>query len=399
MHLLYKVLQITRNCYSKNKICYIMKSANIKVALIIFLCNWFHIETAIACRYNVREAGFVDLRISTYRLYCYVSNDTPTEIQIEFSHVTSDFLIYSNIEAEIINIEQQKNHPAMKYIPLWQINSFPAAVLVSPDGQSLFINLIKPNLHFKEILQTALDEILFSPKRKEILQIVTRNYAVLLLIEGSQEKENERALEAVSAAIERTAKTMGMMPKPIKYAPALVVIDAKSIHREKILLWSLGLEGEKFNKPHALVIYGRARWIGPLFRGDEIEKEYLTEILAVVGADCECGLDREWVLGTMLPVKWDKQIQAEVAKSLGFDPENPMIKMEVNRIIHMGSFYSGVAATDRKGFSSSDSAVQKTIGPEEESDLHKSLYLTLFLMLMIVLGGAIIVLRRAKKRI
>jgi hypothetical protein len=35
----------------------------------------------------------------------------------------------------------------------------------------------------------------------------------------------------------------------------------------------------------------------------------------------------------MLPVRWDEDIQAEAAKTLGFDPENPMVKMEISQIL------------------------------------------------------------------
>ena len=40
-----------------------------------------------------------------------------------------------------------------------------------------------------------------------------------------------------------------------------------------------------------------------------------------------------WPQGTRLPVRWDEQLHAQVAKSLGFDPDNPLVKIEVSRII------------------------------------------------------------------
>jgi preprotein translocase subunit SecF len=38
----------------------------------------------------------------------------------------------------------------------------------------------------------------------------------------------------------------------------------------------------------------------------------------------------------MLPVKWDGGLQAKVAENLGFDPESPMIKMEIASIVSRG---------------------------------------------------------------
>jgi hypothetical protein len=45
----------------------------------------------------------------------------------------------------------------------------------------------------------------------------------------------------------------------------------------------------------------------------------------------------------MLPARWDENLQAQAAESLGFDPENPTIKTEISWIIGRGtSSYPGV---------------------------------------------------------
>jgi hypothetical protein len=47
----------------------------------------------------------------------------------------------------------------------------------------------------------------------------------------------------------------------------------------------------------------------------------------------------------MLPARWDEALQQKVVQSLGYDPENPMTKMEMVSIIRrgMGGFdYPGV---------------------------------------------------------
>ncbi len=43
----------------------------------------------------------------------------------------------------------------------------------------------------------------------------------------------------------------------------------------------------------------------------------------------------------MLPVRWDEKIQAQAAKALGFDPENPMVKMEISQIIRHSLISNG----------------------------------------------------------
>jgi len=239
----------------------------------------------------------------------------------------------------------------MKYFHQWSIQSFPSAVLVSPDGQSLSVAVAEPNRPFRETLTSALEDILSSPKRKEILKQVIESYATVLLIEGPDDQENKKARQAISAAIEQVSAQMEFLPKPIANPPALVVMEQKSLRQEEILLWSLGLDANsqggrlsaEVNQPHAAVFYGRARWIGPLFKGEQIDEYNLASVLFVVGADCECGFDYRWLQGTMLPARWGQKMQARVAENLGFDPENPMVKMEMSRIVGRGySAYPGV---------------------------------------------------------
>jgi hypothetical protein len=80
-----------------------------------------------------------------------------------------------------------------------------------------------------------------------------------------------------------------------------------------------------------------------MFKGKEITEDNLATVLFVIGQDCECGLDHRWMQGTMLPARWTDKMQAQVTENLGFDPENPMIKMEISSIIRRGSYsYPGV---------------------------------------------------------
>ena len=314
-----------------------------RLVLVICLCGCIQTHPALACRYNVRETGFVDLGIEPYYLYGYVSKDTTPEITSTFRQVSYAALMDTSIRVEIIDTDQQKDHPAMKLLDLWRIQSFPSAVLLSPDGQSLPVPVTKPGRPFKETLWSAIDDILSSPKREEIVQQVSKTYGAVLLIEGGQRQQNKKAKAAASGALKQVSRQMEWMPKPIAHPPVLLTIDSESLAREKILLWSLGLDAEKVSEPYAVVLYGRARWIGPLFEGEQITETDLADVLFVIGADCECGFDYRWLQGTMLPVKWDEKIQARVAESLGFDPENPMIKMEMSRIIGRGfSSYPGV---------------------------------------------------------
>jgi len=411
--------------------------------LVVVTCLWIFSQTISvhACRFNVREVGFVDLGIAPYYLYGFVNQDTPEDIVSSIEEISSAILMGSNIVVEMIDVDQQKEHPAMKCLDLWSVQSFPAAVLVSPDGQSLLVPITEPNCPstslragpFQETLGLALDNILWSPKRKEILRQVSKTYGVVLLIEGADAQENKKAKEATSAAIEQISSQMEFLPKAIDHPPVLVVLEKESFSQEKILLWSLGLIAEAIKKPHAVVLYGRARWLGPMFIGEQITEDNLAAILFLIGADCECGLDQRWLQGTMLPAKWDENLQELMAETLEFDPENPMLKMEISWIVRRGyySYPSGPPDYHRldgdnesRLFATGEdepvpkiqqassvqdpnaalpsavsSASEHSILAEDDSSLKKPLYLVAGLTVLIIAGGLFIVLRQAKKNL
>lgn len=305
-------------------------------------CLWSH--AAYACRYSVRDVGFVDAGAEPYRFYGYVNQDTPAEVAAAFAQISQAAFVDSNVSAEIIDTVKQKEHPAVKYLNAAEggVESFPAGVVVSPDGQSLIVPVTSPNQPFEKTLRSALEEVVSSPKRDEILREITSVYAVILLIEGGDREENARARKATRGAIERITREMEITPESVARPPVLVVMDPESIPRERTLLWSLGLDADKLREPLAAVIYGRMRWIGPLMKGEEITDANLNGVLSVIGAQCECGFAISWVQGTMLPTRWDGETRALAAKALGFDPENPMVKMEVSGILARGASFSGV---------------------------------------------------------
>ena len=319
-----------------------------KLCLLIFLAVVFRSVPVCACAYNVRDVGYVDLGIQPYIFYGFVSDKTPEATISTFTNLSDATLLDTGVWAEVVNIDQQKDHPALKYLapnlnpdpgPKKRI-SLPAAVLVSPDGRSLFIPVTRGGKPFRQTLLDALDNIVSSPLRKQLVKQLPKSFAVVVLIDGPREQDNKAARQAATESIGVISEQMSFMPKPIFHPPTMMEVDSKSIADEKILLWSLGLDIDKDpNTITAAVLYGRAKRIGPLLRGEQVNEYNLTTILSIVGADCECGLDRSWILGMPTPIKWDEQAQNIVAQNLGFDPENPMIKMEISRIIRIGSLY------------------------------------------------------------
>jgi hypothetical protein len=320
--------------------------AKLHLLFVIFYCTVvLHTCPVYACRYNVREVGFIDVGIDPYYLFAYVPQETSSEAIKGLREALDTALIDTNVRFEPASAGADANRPEMQFVASHKIGQFPAAVLVSPDGQSRPVDLDEAGGTLAQRLLPALEDLLDSPTRRVVLEKSAESYGVVLLIEGPGADDNRLAREAVSAAVTRIAEQLEFLPKPIARPPEMVVLERQSLAREQVLLWSLGLEPEDVNKPHAAVFYGRGRWIGPLFAGETLNADNLTELLFVIGADCECGLDHRWLQGTMLPARWTQELQAKAAESLGFDPENPMIKMEMVSIIRrgMGGFaYPGV---------------------------------------------------------
>ena len=302
------------------------------IVFVAWLAVGFHACDAWACRYNVLEVGFIDLGIEPYRLFGYVPGQMSPDAVSAWCDRLEVALVDTNIQFELVRPGHDADHPALEYLPQHEIEEFPAVVLVSPDGQSLPITLTGPDISLEE----ALDSMLVSAKRAEILRKTAESYGVVLLIEGPDETANAPARDAAQAAVAHVGAQMEFMPKPIARGPQVVTLAAESVAKEKVLLWSLGTEPADINEPHAAIFYGRGRWIGPLFRGGQITQDNLANVLFVIGADCECGLDHRWLQGTMLPARWDEGLQATAAETLGFDPESPMIKMEMISIVRRG---------------------------------------------------------------
>jgi len=368
----------------------------------VFICLWICIQSqsVFACRYTIRESGFIDLDSKPYYFYYFFNKDTPEEITSSFKQISHTIFMDCNILVEIVNTDLQKDHPAIKFLNFWKIQSFPAAILVSPDGQSLIVPVKKNNEPFEKTLRLAIDNIVTSPIREEIISKVIERYGVILLIEGKNAQENKKYEETALYAIENIKNQMKMMPKSIAHPPVLIKMDPESFFREKILLWSLGLDANDTKKPYSAVFYGRARWIGPLMKEEEINKTNLINILSIIGADCECGLDISWVWGTMLPLRWDHNRQEKTVKSLKFDPENPMIKMEVSQILKKGfSSYPGAPVVYQDSIRKSESLSETYIIDENRSNLQVLLYFTGGLLFIIVITGLLILSKAKRKNI
>ena len=340
-----------------------------------------------ACQYNVREVGFIDVGIEPYRLIVYLPGDTTADQATSLKHAVSVALAETNIRFESVTTGADANQPALDLAKAHGLRRFPAAVLVSPDGPSMPVDVSRassprseggtpstqPSL--AEAVSSAVGNVLDSPTGRQILEKCADTYGVVLLIQGPDPQRNQAMRETISTAVSRIGEQLESLPKPIRNPPELVVLDRKSLAHEQVLLWTLRLKAEDVNQPCAAVFYGRGRWIGPLFKDEMLTADNLTQLLSVIGADCECSLDHRWLQGTLLPARWDEGLQQKVVQSVGFDPENPMTKMEMISIVRRGmggSDYPGVPFDYREiqvGGDAEEDRGQKTPAENPKSEI------------------------------
>ncbi len=302
--------------------------------IIVFLLLVWSVS-AFACKYTVRDIGFTDLGATEYKLYFYVDKTTPEEIISTFEQLAYTAFLDANVQFEIIHSDKQTNHPAMNYFKQQKNTSLPVIILADAEENSLLLPFSYKNENLNESLWRLIEQVVSSSMRKEIIKMVKNTYGAVLLIEGNNEEMNRQARHEISGAIQDITNALKLMPKLIENAPQMIVMSKTDFAKEKVLLWSINARVKNSDQPQVAVLYGRGRRIGPILRGKEIIKDNIFSLLAIIGADCECGLDRSVMLGKMIPLRWKKEIQTELAEQLGFDVENPMIKSEMSQILSL----------------------------------------------------------------
>ncbi|MCK5774883.1 MAG: hypothetical protein KAH25_01845, partial [Bacteroidales bacterium] len=156
--------------------------------------------------------------------------------------------------------------------------------------------------------------------------------AAIILIEGRNITENDIARAKVSSACDRIENIMPHMPKQVKRGPKMILVSNGQFEEEKVMLWSLGLDKTP-EHPTAFVVYGKGRIMGDRIDYLEIQKGTVFKLLSIIGADCECGLDRKWILGYQMPIDWPAKTRQNLSDILGFDVDNPMVLTEMSRIL------------------------------------------------------------------
>ena len=302
----------------------------------------------LACKYSVRDVAFVDLSRETFDFITMVPSSEMDSVKTRLRPVANAVFLDSNIRLSWITAETSSTHPAFEHAG--NLQDSPAYCLYREGYPSLPLSSPASLTALEDAdLWSWLETMVQSPTRRAMEEQLLEAYAIVLVVEGADTRENQRVLQAAESAAASIAKLIPGMPKPVDVPPKVVVVAADRVSQEAPLLWSLQMDWQPADAPQAAVVLGRGRRLGPVLKADEATATRLQEILAVAGQDCECDLDRSWMQGPMMPVRWGPDREQAAYKALGFDPENPLVKAEISRILARGKNPVTGEATDTIG--------------------------------------------------
>ena len=303
-------------------------------------------QTATACRYTVRDVAMVDLAEPHYVFFLITKEKLSSSVAESLAAAAAHVLSDSNVEFRMFDSSPDTNDPVKSSVLLSlkqpDNTSYPAVVIQAPDGRTLKLPLTNSELAVGDnsvdasLLRKLLQSVISSPPREELLQYLLRGHSAILVVEGTNNADNQRAISWGKTAVTRVENALPTMAKPIDLPPRLIRFSAQEARREQILLWSLGVDLDEKPTAQIALLFGRGRKLGPVLKIPGSRQQDLWRSLAVVGNDCECGLDRSWMQGPMIPHDWSTTDEADAVAALGFDPGNPLVKAEISRILARG---------------------------------------------------------------
>jgi hypothetical protein len=310
-----------------------MKRAVCFFSLLLIVTFLFH--DAFACRYTIREIGFSDVYSKNYQLLIFTNSITSKEEILTIRQFSNMLLRDSNVTLDLVNIDEQNSSPNLKFLSQYNPHTFPFAVFVSPEGKSMLCSYTTTDRLFSDSSFPLFESLVSSSARDEIIKKLIRSYGVVLIIEGTDDAENRRVKNAAKEAVKAITGSMEQMPKVVNEPPEIMAVPHNKVNDENILLFGLGITEKNKDDTHVAIIYGRGKLAGPVLMDEQINTKRIYNLLTLVGADCECGIDNSWIIGDVIPLRWGPSEQAELTKHLGFDVENPFIKTEMSQIISL----------------------------------------------------------------
>ena len=316
------------------------------------------LSLSLACRFTVRDIGFVDLQGRDYSLV--VQGVSPFPLAETLKHRLRD----SNLQVVGRNTSSDdSNHEG------WTVE------LVDRGGRRLNVGHMQ-NGESVEELEELIEQQIFPPSVQRIASKSTQCFANLIAFEGTNPEANLRLRTVVQESQQALRRIEALLPRPLAHPVASTTIGLEDRASEQMLLWSLGVdettkedaidqESEDSRPPVLAIVYGRGKLAGPVMVGEEIRLKEALAQLALVGESCECETDRKWLEERTLPMNWPASLRKAASDDLGFDPESPLVQAEVIRIVSRGPTSSGRADGAQNQTSGSDDIEKLLLGYDE----------------------------------
>ncbi len=297
---------------------------------LLFIACLFGAPSSLACRYSVRDTGFVDLGGDPYRLILHLAPNAPSHLRLDFEHAAAAVLLDANIT---LSVQSDPPSPTTRLL------------LRSPDQRTLTLAEDPAFPNSRAGVVDLLERAALSRVRAQLHDELLRAYAVIVLVEGQEPDANQRARQTLNEAAAAISRLLPSMPKPVDVPPPILTIPLATLAAESVLVWGLGMDPQPARDPRVAIVFGRGRRVGDFLEGALITRTVVQDRLAIIGQDCECELDRSFLQGPVIPARWDSGRQRAAAAALGFDPENPLIRAEISRIVLKGPANPGARAT------------------------------------------------------
>ena len=271
------------------------------------------VSAALACRYTVRDIGFVRLADPVITLLLINSDASPDRV--------SDALNDLPLTVRSLDADHAPEHPAVK--------------LRTPETTAFLMDDKGRLLPVKDPLTLGR-----SPLAMELADQAATTFAFVMLLEGGSPEDMAVAREEVDRLQGRLQAIEEHLPRPLGHPLDIRTLSPEQQRRDAPLLWSLGVD-LPVQAPTVLIAYGRARRAGDPVVVDRVTRaEAAGELiaqLALVGESCECDTSRAWTLEPVGMVPWARDTHSKASSALGFDSESPMVRAEVVRILDRGS--------------------------------------------------------------
>lgn len=309
---------------------------------------------ALVCRYTVRDIGFVDLAGPQYQLV-EVLPGPPSAGAEDFSGVDAGNLRWGRRDAS-----HTPNDPLVK--ALRRSGQERGFVLWRADLQPLVLAA--------QDKQAALEEVQGTAALEQLSREALASFVLAVVVESGHPSLDQAAHGVLDEALKLFDGLQAQLPREVPWPLRRVRIPRSERRQERVLLWSLGL-AQDLDEPALALVYGRGKLAGAVLQGALLERDEVLAQLVLVGESCECETPRDWVGEPRLPLAWSADQRASAVSALGFDPESPLVRAEVARILTKPEGQRRSADTSLAGllFGYRESALvgENVPGPEPDS--------------------------------